>query len=300
MNPVARERIAVVSPDGARSTLQFHEPAQPRRALYWLPALGVGIAPNETFADAIAERDAVVAVHEWRGLGSSDRRASRRCDWGYATLLDDVSAGLAQARERHPGLSWALGGHSLGGQFALIHAACDAGPVDGVFLVASGHPWWRAFPGWNAMGVLAFAAAIPPITRLVGHFPGSRLGFAGREASRLMREWAGTCRRGDYRIAGFGDDVDRALANCTLSVRAIRMELDRLAPPRAIEHLRRLSPNAAWHISDVGRDRMQRRRPDHFGWLREPDAVVDDFVEWGSSLREGRSNGRAPPPAATP
>ena len=285
MNPATRDKVLVVAPDGARSTLQLHTPMQPRCGLYWLPALGVGIGPNETLADGLAARGVVTAVHEWRGLGSSDRRASRRCDWGYRVLFDDIAAGLAQARAAHPDLRWYLGGHSLGGQFALLHAARVPGAADGIFLVASGQPWWRAFPGWRAAGVFAFAAAIPAITALAGHFPGSRLGFAGREAGRLMREWAGTCRRGDYRIPDFGDELDRALSRCSLPVRALRMELDRLAPPCSIEHLRRLSPSAAWRITDVNRTQLLRRRPDHFGWLREPEVVVDAFVEWDQSLR---------------
>ena len=30
-----------------------------------------------------------VVMHEWRGIGSSDRRAGRRCNWGYRELLQD-------------------------------------------------------------------------------------------------------------------------------------------------------------------------------------------------------------------
>src|SRR5690606_19417342 len=134
-------KITVITSDGARSTLQLHVPPEPaRRALYWLPALGVGIGPNEVFADALAARGVLVAVHEWRGLGSSDRRAARDCDWGYRTLFEDLAAGLSQARERDRTLHWYLGGHSLGGQFALMHAARDPRAFDGVLLVASGHP----------------------------------------------------------------------------------------------------------------------------------------------------------------
>jgi predicted alpha/beta hydrolase len=283
MAAIPRHRLIVTAPDGARAAVQLHAAEQPRRALYWLPALGVGIGPNERFADAVASRAAVVAVHEWRGLGSSDRRATRDCDWGYRTLFEDIAAGLAAARAQHPDLRWHLGGHSLGGQIALILAALAPGDAEGVFLVASGHPHWREFPGLQAPGVYSFAAAIPLLVAVAGHFPGSRLGFAGREAGRLMREWAVTARRGDYRIADFGDAIDQALAAYEGPVRALRLSEDKLAPPGAIERLRGLSPRAQWRIDTVTREQLRERRADHFGWLREPQVAADAFADWAGS-----------------
>lgn len=275
---IERRRIAVVAPDGARSTLQLHLPIHPRAWLYWVPALGVGIGPNETFADALAQRGIAVAIHEWRGLGSSDRRAARDCDWGYRELLDlDLVAGLVATRHALPGLRGWLGGHSLGGQFALIQAARGGG-VDGVLLVASGQPDWRRFRGARRLGVLVFAAMVAPLTLLVGHFPGTRLRFAGREAGRLMREWAHTCRRGDYRTDDFGEALNEALAAYAGPVLAIRMSQDTLAPPGAIERLRELTPRAVWQVHDFGAERFAKRRPDHFGWLREPAAIADTLA----------------------
>jgi predicted alpha/beta hydrolase len=278
MHEVERETGRVESLDGASAHLQLHVPAVQRCGLYWLPALGVGIGPNETLADALAARGIVVAVHEWRGLGGSNRRAARHCDWGYGELIEhDIPAGLAAARARHPQIEWLVGGHSLGGQLALIHAA-RARDVPDVFLVASGHPYWRAFGGWRALGVHAFAASIPLVTALTGHFPGTRLGFAGREAGRLMREWARTARRGDYDLPDL--EIDAALARHRGRVLALRMAQDRLAPPGAIEHLRGLAPAADWTLATLGPDAFSRRRPDHFGWLREPAPVVEAFLAW--------------------
>lgn len=284
---IERRRLAVASSDGAHSTLQLHVPERARAWLYWLPALGVGIGPNETFADALAARGIAVAVHEWRGLGSSDRRAARGCDWSYRELLDlDLPAGLAVAAREFDGLPGWIGGHSLGGQFALIEAARRGVGLEGVFLVASGQPHWRQFPGAKKYGVLAFAQSIPLLTALAGHFPGSRLGFAGREAARLMREWSRSCVRGDYRIGDFGTALDDALAAWSGRVLAIRLSQDVLAPPGAIGRLRALAPRAAWDVRDFGAERFVQRRPDHFGWLREPGPIADAFEAFaGQSAR---------------
>jgi predicted alpha/beta hydrolase len=285
--PIERRVLRVTAADGAHARVQVHLPPQPEATLYWLPALGVGLGPNETLADALAARGVAVALHEWRGLGESDRRASSRCDWGYRELLDqDIAAGMDALDKTLGRLPCFLGGHSLGGQFALIEAARRDG-IEGVLLVASGQPYWAAFPGWRAWGVRLFAHAITPITALAGHFPGGRLGFAGREASLLMREWAGTALRGDYRIAGFDDELDQALVDFRGRVLAIRMEHDRLAPAGALQKLRALAPQAQWEVQEFGRERFRTRKPDHFGWMREPESIAAAFDTWRRTPQTG-------------
>jgi predicted alpha/beta hydrolase len=282
-----RRSLTVRASDGAQVRVQMHLPQKPRAMLYWLPALGVGIGPNETFADALAADGIAVGLHEWRGLGQSDRRASRRCDWGYRELLDlDVPAGLNAMHAELGDLPRWMAGHSLGGQLALIHAARRSADFEGVLLVASGQPHWRAFPGVGAAAVLAFACVMPGITALAGHFPGALLRFAGREASQLMRDWAGTALRGNYQVRAFGDELDRALTNYRGAVLALRMREDKMAPPGAIERLRSLAPNANWTVLDFGREAFAARRPDHFGWLREPGAVTRAFANWSGVIRE--------------
>lgn len=286
-----REILTARAPDGATVRVQLHLPARADELLFWLPALGVGIGPYESFADAIAVKGTAVAILEWRGLGQSDRRASRGCDWGYRELLDaDVPAALDAVSATVGALPLRIGGHSLGGQLALIHAARCPDQFRGVWLVASGQPWWRGFGGWRGLGVLAFAAAIPGVTALVGHFPGTRLGFAGREARRLMCDWAGTAIRGDYRVPGFGDELDRALADHAGVVNAVRMSDDWLAPATSLDHLRGRTPQSRWTIAALDRTAFAKRRADHFGWLREPDAVVDALLAASGAADGGHAS----------
>lgn len=280
-DPAQRRLLRVKSPDGAEASIQLHLGPAPRAVLYWLPALGVGRGPNERFADALAAQGMAVAVHEWRGVGQSNRRAARACDWGYRELIEfDIPAGL-DAVDAELGVvpRW-IGGHSLGGQFALIEAASGRRALQGVVLVASGQPHWRAFDGLHSLLVLAFAASIWPITALAGYFPGTRLGFAGREARRLMRDWAGTALRGDYRVPGHGDALDAALARYAGRILALGMSEDRLAPRASLQRLQRLVPVAQWQVQHLGREDFATRRPDHFGWLREPGAVVDRIRDY--------------------
>jgi predicted alpha/beta hydrolase len=96
--------IPVTAADGARYELLAVLPAGAwQRLLYWIPAMGIPARHYLPLAQALATRGIVVVLHEWRGIGSSDRRAGRGCNWGYRELLqDDLPAGMAAVRHRWP------------------------------------------------------------------------------------------------------------------------------------------------------------------------------------------------------
>src|SRR3546814_3369595 len=71
----------------------------------------------------------------------------RISDWSS----DVCSSDLLPASERAidgllPDLPRVIGGHSLGGQLACCRLALDPQAASAVWLVASGAPYWRAFP----------------------------------------------------------------------------------------------------------------------------------------------------------
>ena len=174
--PDGVERLPITAPDGACFDLMLVQPEQPvRRLLHWLPAMGVPARHYLPLAHALAERGVAVALHEWRGIGSSDRRAGRRQNWGYRELLAlDLAAATEVLHARLPDVRHELGGHSLGGQLACLYAALNPARVDALLLVASGSPYWRRFPrGWLIRQ--AYTAA-PLLAHLRGHLPGRRLG----------------------------------------------------------------------------------------------------------------------------
>lgn len=250
-------------------------------AVLWLPALGVGVRPNLRFADALRAAGIEVAVHEWRGLGSSPVRASRRCDWGYRELLlEDIPSALALAKAGHPQREWWIGGHSLGGQLALLHAAREPESVKGSLLIGSGQPYWRAFGGLRALGILSFMLGVPVISSLVGYYPGQRLGFAGREAAGLMSDWSRTGRRGDYRLASLPWDAEQDLQRYEGAVRMLQLADDSLVPDAAVDLLQKKTPSADWQRAKLPTASFSQQRADHFGWLKEPQPVVEQVQEW--------------------
>lgn len=284
------QTLSVNAADGVNSTMHFLLPeGAVKAAVYWLPALGVGVRPNERFASALASQGIAMAIHEWRGLGTSDVRAGRRKNWSYYELLKlDIPAGSELARHRLRGVPWLIGGHSLGAQLALLYAAQQPQLFAGTWVVASGQPWWRTFSGMPALLLLGAAYGIGPLTAACGYFPGQRLGFAGREARGLMRDWAATVRNGRYKMLSIEQDLTPALKSYRGAVAAVRMQDDRFVPAASLEHLQNLTPQAAWQTHVLDKHDFGTQRADHFSWLRDPGPVATRLTAWTRHLLADR------------
>jgi predicted alpha/beta hydrolase len=280
--PVAAEPLVlpVIAADGARCELLAVLPAgRWQQLVYWMPAMGMPARHYLPLAQTLADRGVAVVLHEWRGIGSSDRRAGRNCDWGYRQLLqDDLPAGMAAVRQRWPRASCWLGGHSLGGQLGLLCASLHPHDFAGMVLVASGAPYWRRFRhGW----LIGTAYVLAPwLAALVGHLPGRRIGFGGNEARGVIADWARSGRSGRYAAAGMKQDFERLLAALQLPVLALRLQQDWLGPPASLAWLLgKLGPGAR-RVETISRDDLDGAPADHFGWMKTPAPVASRIADW--------------------
>jgi len=246
----------------------------------WLPALGVPARKYARLAEALRDLGVSVAVHEWRGNGSSSLRPHRRQDWGYRELLQqDLPVSLSRLRARLPEADWSVGGHSLGGQLAAMLAAREPQGVRSLILAGTGVPDARSYRGPWRWGIRAFALSVPILTGMFGVFPGDRLRWAGREAATLMREWAGTVRRGNYRALDIEGDIESDMACLSIPALGLSFAEDRLVPAVTLDLLlTRLGPGVRRH--DL-LDRAQLGVPaDHFLWMKSPGPVAARIAAW--------------------
>ncbi|WP_343214811.1 alpha/beta fold hydrolase [Dyella sp. RRB7] len=286
--------LPAISADGATAEVLLQLPAgEIEHVIYWLPALGVSARQYLPLAQALAEQGVAVAIHEWRGLGSSNRRAGRRDDWGYRQLLvDDLPAGMAALRKRLPQAArcW-LGGHSLGSQLAPLYASLHPREVRGLLVIAGGAPYWRCFPQGGAFW-LAFALA-PWLARVVGHLPGRRIGFGGNEARGLIADWARSGRTGRYAAAGMQEDFEQRLGQLALPLLALRMHDDWLVP----------APSLAWLLGKMPHNRVTQQvvtsadldgtPADHFSWMKTPAPLASRVARWLASVSMAGSSADA-------
>ncbi len=247
--------------------------------MYWLPAMGVPAKHYLPLAEAFAAHGVAMALHEWRGIGSSNRRAGRQSNWGYRQLLEtDIAAGMAEAKTRWPQAELWMGGHSLGGQLSCLYASRHRGDVAGLALVASGSPYWRRFKRGSL--ILAAYALVTPISRLIGYLPGRRIGFGGNEARDVIADWSRSGRTGRYAANGIVADFERELGAFQRPVLAMRLRDDWLAPLSSLEWLLDKMPKAPRRVDVVAPEQLAGQSADHFTWMKVPDAIAAQLAAW--------------------
>lgn len=278
-SPADGDGLPVVADDGHAFRLLPRAPTAPVASLLWLPALGVAARHYLPFAEALSARGVAVFVHEWRGHGSSAQRAGRNSDWGYRTLLQsDLPASVDAIDARCPGLPAIVGGHSLGAQLAACLLAMRPEAAQRLWIVASGAPYWRAFPGPRAWLLPLAYRFLPWAADMRGVLPGRTLGFGGNEARGVMRDWARTGLSGRYGGAGMDHDLETALADVRVDVDAVLFADDWFAPRSSLDWLlAKMHPTALrCETLDAGR---LGTRADHFAWMKRPDAVAASLMQ---------------------
>ena len=266
--------IPLAAADGHRYTLLARVPDRAGRSLLWLPALGVAARHYLPFADTLAARGVAVFLHEWRGNGSSALRPDRDHDWGYRELLTaDLPASEQAIDSLLPGLPRVIGGHSLGGQLACCHLALAPDAAGALWLVASGAPYWRAFPPRTRWCLPLVYRFLPWLADACGALPGRRIGFGGSEARGLIRDWSRTALSGRYAAAGMGADLDAAMAAIEVPVHAAVMGDDWLAPVPSLRFLLSKLPRSPVRAMTFD-SRALGAETDHFAWMRAPEAVA--------------------------
>ena len=267
------------SVDGHQYRLIARIPEQPKASLLWLPALGVAARHYLPLADALASHGIAVFLHEMRGNGSSNLRASRQTDWGYREILTlDVPCSVATMAAHCSGTPLIIGGHSIGAQFAACYAGLHPDTFARLWLVASGSPYWRNFPAPKRYAFPFALQFVPWLADLRGTFPGRALGFGGDEARTLMRDWAKVGLGNRYAATGLEVDLEAALSRITAPVDAVLLDRDWFAPRRSMQALLDKMPRAGSHIRTLDSTALGVRA-DHFAWMKQPQAVCAALLE---------------------
>lgn len=275
---IESREIDAESGDGHRFKLIARVPADARHSLLWLPALGIAAKHYIPLADSLAARGVTVILHEWRGNGSSTLRADATHDWGYrALLVEDIPASERLVAAITPGLPRIVGGHSLGGQLACCHLALQPGSANAIWLAGSGAPYWRAFPFPQRLWLPLAYRFLPWLAQRRGYLPGRAIRFGGNEARSLIRDWSRTAIAGRYHGEGIDVDLEAALSRVSAPIRAAVFEHDWLAPESSTRFLLSKLPLAEAHVSRFDVSRLGTT-PDHYAWMKRPEAVADWFT----------------------
>ncbi len=270
------QTLTVTTADQHRFNATLYPTAEPDApVLLFMSALGTPAKVYRHLGKEMVKHGIQVCTPDWRGIDSSSIRAGRSRDFGYRHLLElDIPALIAVIQQRLPQAPIWLGGHSLGGQMALASAAGNPAAVSGVVLIASGSVHLPCYQGKLRWGVRILATLSSLTGPVLGYFPGARMGFGGREAAGLMRDWSHVARTGEYRPAGSQLDYERLLQTLDMPVLAITFVADKWAPAAATHALlRKVSKRkpAHWHWSASETEGMA---VDHYSWIKRPSLVA--------------------------
>ncbi len=273
-SPAEGDGLPLTAADGHRFRLLLRAPAEPLAALLWLPALGIAARHYLPFAEALAARGVAVFLHEWRGHGSSDQRAGRNIDWAYRALLTtDLPASVERIRQQFPTLPKIVGGHSLGGQLAACLLALQPHTAERLWLVASGSPFWRVYPRPRKWLLPLSYRFLPWLADRNGSLPGRSIGFGGKEARGVMRDWARTGLSGRYAGKGMDIDLETALGGVRADTDAVLLADDWLAPRASLDFLLAKMATSNVRVETLDAQRLGERA-DHFAWMKRPDTVA--------------------------
>jgi predicted alpha/beta hydrolase len=245
----------------------------PTLAVLW-PAMGVPARYYRAFAADLTAAGLAVVVADLRGTGASTPPPSRASRYGFADLTADVDAVLTHLKPRRAGRRTILVGHSLGGQACALHLATEpTSDVAGLALLAVGVPFWRRYPAGRRLPVLLQTQTLGAVAALLRVWPG--WGFGGRQARRVIQDWAHTARTGRYAPLN-GVDVEAALARVTTPILAVDMAGDRYTPPGTVSQL--LEKLTA---APVTREHYEPEAPiDHFRWAKHGTALAQRVADW--------------------
>ena len=273
MNP---EILRVRSSDGAETDVTlFAAATAPAPIVLIGPAMGVPARLYVPLAESLVRAGLHAVTMDLRGIGSSNRRASRDTDFGYADLVEkDWPAAVAAVRARFPTSPLWLFGHSLGGQLSALYASRQPETVAGLLLVACASIHYKTWPANGRWGLLAFTQFFALIASVLGYLPGKRLGFGGTEARTVIHDWARLGRRGVFQPGGSSFDYEAALKTLNTPVLGISLAGDIYAPRQGLAALlAKLSAAQPDHRHLDAQD-LGGKRLDHFNWLKSPDPIA--------------------------
>ena len=250
------------------------------QTLVMIPALGVRASYYKEFAEYLQQDYNIVTV-DWRGHGASSVRPSRKVNFGFEVLVQDMKEVFDQVENCIPNTDKYLMGHSMGGQVGSLFAARYPTDVKGMILIASSMVYYKGWDKMTSLKIRMVGTLFYPLSKLIGYFPGDRIGFGGKEARWVMKDWGHNALTGKYEPVGSDFDYESALKKMIKPAISLSFEYDDLGSERASAYLyQKYNPESEvihHHLltADTGNERIN-----HFTWAKKPQYIVPLIKEW--------------------
>ncbi|MEM1124005.1 MAG: alpha/beta fold hydrolase, partial [Bacteroidota bacterium] len=250
-----------------------------------LPAMGVKASYYQPFLTALASTDNCIVISvDLRGLGTSSVRPSADTDFGYLHFINDLKTVIRFLKNQYPQRKIVAIGHSLGGQIAILGQAKFPNLLDGLVLVAANSVYYKGWSGKQRYINLLGYTLFPILSRVVGYFPGNKVGFGGKAAKTQLYDWAYVGKNGTYKISGDSLNYEKALKDIQLPILAIDIEGDWMSPPEAMAHLygklHAKSPIERFTLTT----KATGVQLNHFNWTKHSQPLIQKIIGWSDTL----------------
>ncbi len=281
------QRLALVANDGYELSGTLFHPAEERwngEVILLAGAIGVEQSFYKDYAAFLAGEGFTVVTFDYRGIGASLRGPLRDVranllDWGER----DIAAVIAWISSEYPEAKLLYVAHSAGGQ--LLGLARNNDRVAAMLMISAPSGYWRLWKGKQRLFIgLLWFVLMPVMTRLVGHFPGRRMGLGVDLPPGVALNWARWGRNPHYISDEQGRPIREHYRSFSAPIRAYSFSDDSYAPREAVaellsyysdaptehEHLRPqdIGVRSIGHLrffKDTFRDSLWRRTSE---WLR--------------------------------
>jgi predicted alpha/beta hydrolase len=264
----------------------FEPQTSNQRAVLISTAMGVKQSYYAEFATYLAEQGFTVLTYDYRGIGRS--KPSTLKGYGASLLnwaVDDQTAAIKYATEGYPSYKLLVVGHSLGGQIAGLTP--EYSRVAGWLGVASQSGYWRGWDGVLQLRMLLlWYVLIPVLARAYGYFPSRLVGMGSNDIpSNVVLEWARAGRKPYYIRSLYSGTLNDHFASVTAPMLLHSFTDDDFAPPRSVEALRALYPNAKTEHNSIAPQDIGVDAIGHFGFFRKQfkDSLWADSAQWLST-----------------
>jgi predicted alpha/beta hydrolase len=246
--------------------------AAPQRAVVLHGGAGIPALHYRRFARFLARAGMPVLTYDYRGVGMSRPPALR----GFRSVIEDwaefdCSAAIGWMRG-HLARATLIGiAHSLG---ALIFGGAHNAAAQGRLVLIGAHTGFYGdyLPVYRWPMAVLWHGLMPALARVIGYFPGRRLGLGDDLPAGIALQWASR-RSSDLRAVGTGPGADRTrrlLDRCAMLERSalvIRMSDDAFATAagerRCLAYYPRLTrEHVVYTPADAG-----TRKIGHFGYF---------------------------------
>jgi predicted alpha/beta hydrolase len=282
---ISPEAISISLSDGEENSITIFRAHQPTvlPVLVILPALGVKGSYYRNVAQHFAAHHYHVVTIDHRGHGHSSVRPSSSSDFGYREQIELEYAEIFRIIKNIFSQSKiVIIGHSLGGQMGSMFIGRYTELADAIILNASCSTYHKGWGPVAGKGLYLFALFCRAISKILGYYPGNRIGFGNVEAAGVMRDWQHTATNGKFAAHGSAFDYEKSMANCVKPVLGITYEGDTSAPPLALKYLTSKFKNAPVRLLHLKPTDTIQKKYNHYSWAREPHlsfSVIDNWIK---------------------